>query len=292
MGKRIKCNRIVSLVLATIMMVSVFAVSVPQQAQAAGDLKFKNGKGKSTVTISDAECTAATNKTTYIKFTPKVTGYVTFKLTNASSVMNAVGYITLCNNKKKPIGHKNEPYLTVDPDSWAYTRTYGVRKGKTYYLAVLSEGGVKITANIKATSKSTANSRKKAKNLNPGKKVNGVIIAGENKVDWYKVNVKKQRPISIRLSVKTSGAAGTLNGFNGNIDGIRYTFCEKNGTPWNGGTYDAYARMTQPVVSYSYQMKNPDTGVISGIATGTYYIKVERHNNVSSGQYTLSWKYK
>ena len=294
MGKRIKRNKIVSLVLTAFMIVSVFAVSIPQQAEAAGslNLSFKNGKGKSTVTISDRECTEATNKIAYITFKPKVTGYITVKMTNSSSVVNAVGYITLCNNKKQPIGHNNEPYMTVDPDSWSYTRTYGIRKGKTYYFAVQSTGGVKLTANIKATSKSNANSRKKAKNLNSGKKANGVIIAGENKVDWYKINVKKQKPISIRLSVKTSGASGTLSGFNGNIDGIRYTFCDKNGKPWNKGNYDDYARMTQPTVSYLYQMRNPYTGATFGIEKGVYYIKVERHTKVSSGQYTLSWKYK
>ena len=290
MGKRIKNNRIVSLVLAAIMMVSVFAVSVPQQAEAANELKFNKGKGKSTVTISDEDCTYFTEEISYIKFKPSVTGYITVKMTNASSIANASGYITLCNNKKKPIGRVNERYQTSANNSWVYTRTYGVRKGKTYYLAVNSEGGVKITANIKSASKSTANTRKKAKNLNANKKANGVIIAGENKADWYKINVKKKKKVSVNITAKTNGATVEGNYIRGIRDGIKFSFYEKKGKPWSSDAYD-YACMAGPG-GITFSMKNNYTGATSGIDTGIYYIKVERYTNTSSGFYTLSWKYK
>ena len=61
-----KSNKIVSLVLAAIMMVSVFAVSTPEQVQAAGELSFK-GSGTSTVAITDDECAYVTGKENFIK---------------------------------------------------------------------------------------------------------------------------------------------------------------------------------------------------------------------------------
>ena len=292
MGKRIKRNKIVSLVLTAFMMVSVFAVSIPQQAEAAGslNLNFKNGKGKSTVTISDRECTGATNKIASIQFKPKVTGYITVKMTNASSVRDAAGFMYLCNNKKKAISHKKEQYETNRSQSWFYTRTFGVRKNKIYYLAVESRGGgVKVTANIKAASKSNANTQGKAKNLNPGKKVNGVIIAGENKADWYKFNIKNKKMIRVSLSAKTNGAVAGQG--DGDFSGIKYTVYKSDGkklgddyaSPSTNSTWSEYFKRI-------YYNGYPTTQT-TGLDTGTYYIKVERHKNTSSGFYTLSWKY-
>ena len=195
-----KSNKIVSLVLAAIMMVSVFAVSTPEQVQAAGELSFK-GSGTSTVAITDDECAYVTGKENYIKFKPSKTGYVTVTIKNNSTAASggAAGFLTFCNGSKSPLGQNQEYFDTIGEGSRYYTRTYGVKKGKTYFFKIKSVGGVKITAKAVSVKKGTNNSRSKAKTLGKNKTAKGVIIAGENKADWYKIKVTKRQQVKMRI---------------------------------------------------------------------------------------------
>lgn len=287
-----KCNKIVSLVLAAIMMVSVFAVSTPEQVQAAGELSFK-GSGKSTVAISDDECTYVTGKETYIKFKPSKTGYVTVTLKNNSTAASggAAGYLTFCNGNKSSLGQNREYYDTVGEGSRYYTRTYGVKKGKTYFFKIESVGGVKVSANVVSAKKGTNNTKSKAKSLGKNKTAKGLIIAGENKADWYKIKVTKRQQVKINYNVKTNGAqysSEIVSCYNG----LKIALYQKNGKPFaDGSNYYALANIENPKdVDGPYYLYNSYTYKKSGIDPGTYYIKVERYNKTSSGYYTIKWK--
>lgn len=287
-----KSNKIVSLVLAAIMMVSVFAVSTPEQVQAAGELSFK-GSGTSTVAITDDECAYVTGKENYIKFKPSKTGYVTVTIKNNSTAASggAAGFLTFCNGSKSSLGQNQEYFDTIGEGSRYYTRTYGVKKGKTYFFKIKSVGGVKITAKAVSVKKGTNNSRSKAKTLGKNKTAKGVIIAGENKADWYKIKVTKRQQVKINYNVKTNGAQysnGTVSYYNG----LKIALYQKNGKPFaDGNNYYALANVKNPKdVDGPYYLYNSYTYKKSGIDPGTYYIKVERYNRTSSGYYTIKWK--
>ena len=292
-----KCNKIVSLVLAAVMMVSVFAVATPQQVEAAEDLSF-NGKGTSTATISDEECWGATKEANFIKFKSNVTGYITIKISNNSSVVSggAYGYITFNKSKTSALGQTREYFDTSESATRYYTRTYGVKKGSTYYFKVESMGGVKVKATVTSLKKGSNTSRGKAKTLKEGKTATGVIIAGDKTVDWYKIKLTKKQKLKLTYSAKTNGAvlssSGTSIYYN---NGIKFTLCASNGKPFVSGSnnYDlANLKVSKDSTSYYIEetRNGIPTGRTFGIDPGTYYVKVERYNKTSSGYYTLKWK--
>lgn len=292
-----KCNKIVSLVLAAVMMVSVFAVATPQQVEAAEDLSF-NGKGTSTATISDEECWGATKEANFIKFKSNVTGYITIKISNNSSVVSggAYGYITFNKSKTSALGQTREYFDTSESATRYYTRTYGVKKGSTYYFKVESMGGVKVKATVTSLKKGSNTSRGKAKTLKEGKTATGVIVAGDKTVDWYKIKLTKKQKLKLTYSAKTNGAvlssSGTSIYYN---NGIKFTLCASNGKPFVSGSnnYDlANLKVSKDSTSYYIEetRNGIPTGRTFGIDPGTYYVKVERYNKTSSGYYTLKWK--
>ena len=68
-------HRVLSMLLTAAMVVTLFTVAAPTEAQAAG-LSFK-GKGTSAVTITDDQCydmIGGSYTTNYIKYKPSVTG--------------------------------------------------------------------------------------------------------------------------------------------------------------------------------------------------------------------------
>lgn len=281
-GKKL-WNKVVSFVLTMAMVFSVFVVATPEEVKAAS-LSFK-GKGKSSVTISDSESYDASGygymKANWIKFKASQTGYITVKMSSASEVENPQGYLTFCDNKKKALGKNREYWSTNRDDSEYYTRTYGVKKGKTYYFKVESTSGVKVTASVTKLNKGKNTSKKKAKTISAGKKVKGVIIAGEKTVDWYKIKVNGNQRVKLTYSAKTNG--------DNDYNGIKVTFCKSNGSKFLSNSSDWVSVMT-PSSWSKYYRKNSVTGAESGLTAGTYYVKVERYNKTSSGQYTLSWK--
>lgn len=276
-------KKAVSFMLAAMMVFSVFVIPSTEEVEAASTLQFK-GKGKSSVTIADKDC--ATNsgnlRTHYIKFKAGATGYVTVKMTNASKdYAYTAGYLTFCNGKKKALGQTKEVWNTNYDAQPYYTRTYGVKSGQTYYFKVQSAAGVKITANLTPVRKGKNTSKAKATSLKSGKKVNGLIIAGDSKADWYKISVKGNKRVQLNYSAKTNG--------DDNKNGIKVTFCKSNGKRFLSNSYDWVTPFTPSSWSKFYR-QNKYTGQQTGLESGTYYIKVERYNKTSSGAYTLSWK--
>ncbi len=279
-----KMNRILSLLLAMVMVVGVFVVPTPDEVSAATKSYAFESKKASSVTIKDADCYTSSGavKANYIKFKSGFTGYITLKMSNASKVSNyTAGYLTLCNSKKKSIGATREVWSTQYDDSKYYTRTYGVKKGQTYYFKVEAAAGVKIKTAVKAVSKKYT-SQKKAKTLKAKTTVGGVIIANDKTADWYKISVPANKRVKITVAAKTNGDDDNT--------GIKATLMKSNGKPFKTGAY-CYASVVTKSDWCKYLRKD-QYGNQYGISDkkGTYYIKVERLNKSSNGYYTVKWQ--
>lgn len=281
-------NRVASLMLAVVMMVGIFSAVSPQQAEAATRAKSFKSTGKSAVVIKDSECLNKNGQKNvhWIKFKAGVTGYVTISISVKSSKKRAsVGVITLCNKSKKTIGHKNEAWQTNFPYKYGYERTYGVKKGQTYYFKVSCSAGTKLKATVKPVKKSTANSRKWAKNIGKKKTVTGVIIAGEKKADWYKIKLTKKQILKITSATLTNG--------DDEYAGLKVSFYDSKGKLFfNYGPGKQSVNFLSPLSprdNAQYCLRNR-YGYTFGINPGTYYVKVEGYNKYSSGYYTLKWQ--
>lgn len=280
-------HRALSMLLTAAMVVTLFTVAAPTEAQAAG-LSFK-GKGKSVVTIKDSQCyNAKTGKivVNYIKYKPSVTGTVTLKFDCSSSYSNSsMGYVTFCDKNKKTIGQKEEVWRNDYSGKIYNTTTYGVKKNTTYYFAVQCNAGTKITATTKAIKDSSASSKSKAKTLSKGKKVTGVITYGDSKADWYKIKLDKGAKLELSYLAETNGT-NEKNGF-------KITFYNKDGKVFsgtsNGKKVSAISNVTRLYPKDGWYISLGSGGTKFDLPSGTYYIKVERMSKASSGSYTLKW---
>ncbi|MCM1257230.1 MAG: hypothetical protein NC307_05200 [Roseburia sp.] len=280
-------KRVASLALAVVMMLSVLVVVDPQEVSAS-EMSIK-GSGTQTVKITDEDlynefAATGTLSDVFIQFKAAKTGYVTFKMTNNSSeVAYTNGYVTLCDKNKKAISSRD---MFQDQDSGAAynTVTYGVKKGTTYWLKVeLYQLGTTIKADFKSQSKSSANSKKKAKNLGKNKEAKSIMIANENKADWYKIKLTKSQQLKLTFNVKTNGTS--------KYDGVKFSLYKSNGkTLFTSNAYDYISRYYSGKGTVTYYMSKKGSSKKYGIPKGTYYVKAERANKTSSGYYTLKWK--
>lgn len=282
-------KRVASLALAVVMVLSVLVV-VDSKEVSASEKSIK-GSGTQTITITDEELlneyvTTGTLDYVYIKFKPSKTGYVTFKMSNASTQASYTnGYVTLCNSKKGLIS--TQDFFTDQQSGSVYNNvTYGVKKGTTYYLRldidVRDSLGTTVKAEFKSQSKSSANKKSKAKNLGKSKTAKGIMIANENKADWYKIKLSKSQQLKLTFNVKTNGV--------GKYDGVKFSLYKSNGKLFTSDAYDYISRYYSGKGSVTYYMTKRGSSKKYGIPKGTYYIKAERANKTSSGYYTLKWK--
>ena len=279
-------HRALSMLLTAAMVVTLFTIAAPAEAQAAG-LSFK-GNGKSTVKITDSKCWVSNTKmaVNYIKYKPSVTGTVTLKFDCNSSYSNSsLGYVVFCDKNKKAIGQKDEIWRNDYSGKIYNTTTYGVKKNTTYYFAVRCNAGTKITATTKAVKDSSASSKSKAKTLSKGKKVTGVIAYGDSKADWYKIKLTQSAKLELYYLANTNGT-NEKNGF-------KITFYNKDGKVFsgnnNGKKVSAVSKVTRLYPEDGWYISLGSGGTKFDLPSGTYYIKVERMSKASSGSYTLKW---
>lgn len=203
-------------------------------------------------------------KELYIKYQAKAAGYVTITPKVGS------GYVTLCNSKKKDLS--GQKTLNVS-SSYASNKkvTYGVVKG-TYYIKVKTYDD-QFSLNIKLTkiSESSGSSKKKAKTIAVNKTRKGTIVAGNNKVDWYKFKLTKSSKVTINVSGATDGS-------------FKITVYKGNSSKGYTYLYDDFSAKLQSVKQFS--------STRTKFAKGTYYIKVERYYAKSSGYYSIKWQKK
>ena len=215
----------------------------------------------------------------FIKIQPKKTGIITFKDDFSH------GYsIVLCNAKKKIISVGNNygspgDFLSWDSGyKWQTFINYGVKKGKTYYIKL--RGGSKERADLQTgtpyigTVKWTnaavkpaksGKSKKKAATLKKGKKVKGLIVAGDKTSKWYKIK-SNYKQTKITCSAKSCNGAIVAE--------VRY----KSGGKWQKLNFKGVrGSKARSMVMYSTKKKN------------TYYVRVHPDKK-DTGLYYLSWK--
>ena len=167
--------------------------------------------------------------------------------------------ITLCNSKKKAIS--TAVYTGYNP-------TFGVKKGKTYYIRVAASYNSDGIYALKVTNSTVLDKSGKKKTratlLKRNRTKKGTIVASENRTDWYKFRLTKKK--KVRITVK--GAT------NNRIKIAVYRGNKRIGS----------------VGSFSYLNKGVKMTSIGKWTKGTYYIKIYRGSKNSSGWYSVNWK--
>lgn len=266
-----KIKNFVATILAFAMMISVFSASAPTKVQAA-DMSFK-GKGTSTLILTGNE----TLPQYYVKFKAGVTGTITLTFANTSKGF-AEGEMQLLNGKKKPLTSMEE-WRSVGPE-YHVTKTFGVKKGKTYYFWFEAGNDVQVKASVKAVKKYNCNSMKKAKTIKKGKKVTSVLIAGEKKSDWYKVKLNKRTHLRLIIEAITNGeSADALHIMNGDGPQFKISFYDSKGKPLKI-EYGSCIMTT-------WERRQ---GISIVAPKGTLYIKMQDNSGETSGQYSILWK--
>lgn len=213
---------------------------------------FYNGGDR---TISNGQMVVVGQKdaqTNYFKYKAIKTGYLRVEGDTSSS------RVAICNSSKKALS--GDTYFRQFP-------TYGVTKGKTYYIRIQSGSsslGYRFKINNAGISEKSGKSRAKAVNVKRGKTVKGTIQAGSSQADWYKFKLTGKKKVTINLTTGSNDALKVI--------------VYKGGKQVGNGSRTIYNNATGRLYSTTKWSK------------GTYYIKVQRANKNSSGYYTLKWK--
>ncbi|MCI9596858.1 MAG: hypothetical protein HFE75_06080 [Firmicutes bacterium] len=154
---------------------------------------------------------------------------------------------------------------------YPYPMTFGVQKGKTYYLIVDFEhipmgGPNRIRLVNSAVKEKSGISRKKAVSVKKNKTVQGYILPGKKTGDWYKVKVTKTRKVKFFVSNRFS-------------DQCYFDIYNKKGKKLK----------TKQKISKTDGSVRSKTKYVR-LTKGTYYIKVYNKTKGDSGAYELKWK--
>lgn len=220
--------------------------------------------------------------TTLFKITADKTGYlyitdykIMYKsLTNQDYADgdNMYGYISLLDSNKKALTSMKddwyEYYSNSDSSSnWMKYLVYGVKKGSTYYIRVndSSYGNYNyynMSYYISGVNNKSGASKSKAKTLKKGKYVEGSLVAGSSRTDWYKYKKTKSKVVIYLKPIIT------------NYD-VNITVYQRGKS-----VYHTFGR--GDTVNYKY--------TFTSNMKGTIYIKMSRNNKYSSGYYKIKIK--
>ena len=261
-----------SLMLAVVMIFSVITV-FPQDVNAMD--KPLPGKNGGVVSISDDE---ASSDIIMIPFTASADGYLQVVFSNNTTRYNySVGLAQLYDSNKSTALSKSFEYNTNSTVKGFYSEYYGVKKKKTYYIAVLASGGVNVSVQFKKLKDKGATKEKKACNIKKGNKgVTGVITAGTTTAHWYKFTMPKVQKLNCKITPWcTDSLTFTIKG-----PGLRG---KQSGT--------IIGRYSDSMNNYlRYWGKPYPLTTNSAIRGGTYYVSVKPATRQATGYYKISWK--
>lgn len=199
------------------------------------------------------------------KFTATKSGYVSVDYVPSTEF--EATFSLLDQNKKR----LSNPYGRWADIWYPYPLTFGVQKGKTYYLRTALDmppqdrpNRIRLT-NSEVKEKS-GTSRKKAVSVKKNKTVKGYILPGKKTSDWYKVKVTKTRKVKFF---------------------VRNRFSDQC-------YFDIYNKKGKKLKT-KQKISKTDGGVRSKtkyvrLTKGTYYVKVYNKTKGDSGYYDLKWK--
>lgn len=199
------------------------------------------------------------------------TGLVTINIKFDKEDLQSARF-TLLNSQKKPITDQAGVYTEKDEKgtySNELNQFYALTKG-TYYVKVDARGGlhtIKYTLS-NVTDKSGASLGKAAAIKVGGSAVSGICTNADKKtkVDWYKFTLSKEKAIKVSIDSKVDGK-------------LMAEVCDSKGnTVWYGSFY-LYSGIQSKEVESSGKWSK-----------GTYYIKVYKTDEKSSGSYSIKVK--
>lgn len=271
-------HRVASLMLAVVMVFSVIVV-MPKDVRAA-NMTLPAGGG--TVTITDEQSYIISGEEAVITYTATKDGSLQLTFSNATQIKQspisgyAWGEATLCNAGGTPISAKFT-YDTSDTRAGFYSDIYGVKKGTTYKIRVLSAGGVTVSAKFTAIKSNLNKNFKKGKavNLKRKKQTDGVIQSGTTNTHWYKFKLTKAQKINIGITPKLTG-------------GVKVTI---TGPGVKKGTFQVDCRYSSGGDYYlGWWGKRRAFSTSGKVKPGTYYIQVKPISRTCGGSYKINWK--
>lgn len=222
---------------------------------------FYNGEDKS-LTNKTFSCTGNSNaeNPVYYKISVPKTGSITI---NTESEYTA--YVTLLDSSKKTIS--NEASTTYANN---YSACFAVTKG-TYYIKVNTTSETyRLKYTFKAITDASGTTKAKAVNLTPGKTYTGVVLTSDKtgKVDWYKITLSKSQKVDITFTGSVSSGEIAVEFYG------------------SGLTESITDSITTVNEDRSF---SSETGTSTKLPKGTYYIKVSKAANKTSGFYNIKF---
>lgn len=210
------------------------------------------------ISIAENEDYVHTKQYTWCAYKAPDHGYITITAGNGASA--AAGNIRLYDSKKQTALSGNFSYHTAGE----CMVTYGVKKNTIYYIQINAQGAAVFNCKFTKIKENSGSKKSGAKFLKKKQLAKGILEAGSQKADWYKIKLTKKQVLNFYYSGKTNGK-------------IRFTF---------SGIYlktsKRYVTRGGEAVNRAYSAERVQPGI--------YYVKIEPANVTSSGYYTLKWE--
>lgn len=269
---------VMRLLVAVMVMVSaVLTMGQSAEAKDMDSIGYLTPEGSTVLNWTEEESLA--QEFIYMPFQVKKDGYVTFTVNNTPENAGETfrGTWFLCNSAKKEITS------TGDCGFWEEDKmTLAVKGGNTYFLKVkCSDEEIVIDHQYQEVNDKSGNKKSKACRLAKNKKAEGLLMAGESKVDWYKITLTKKQVLKITVAQKSYRGLGmkVYDSKGEEVYGLDYWKVSSSDTLEDP---DTLSSLNAPGVGKSKFKKLPK---------GTYYVKIYGNKEAKCcGYYSLKWK--
>jgi biopolymer transport protein ExbD len=224
------------------------------------DDTITSGKGKYVTLVDDKDVN-------YYQFSLKQDGAV--------KVYTTYGNGTKCDAQVEVCQKAGGSYKTVAKlDSTVEGSVVGLAKG-TYYIKLKGEASYySLKYDLTVSSDKSGSSKQKAAALKLGTAAKGVITVQDkaSKADWYKIKLTKNQSVTLSLSGDVTGI-------------VSLEFYDSSDIFWGGLIISEYTKDDSTVpylVSVDAKGKK--------LPKGTYYMKVTKDKNATSGSYSVKIK--
>ena len=179
------------------------------------------------------------------------------------------GYITVIASdpKNKMVLYDSKKKRLTESTIAKYGVTYGVPKGKTYYIKVWSpaseDGGYTLVTKNRKISEKSGSSKSNAVEIKKNNTIKGTMETGVKRSDWYKIRLTSKQSVELAWKARTN---------------------EK----MKLAIYQGSRKIDTKTLTYadaSYKLKS-----VGKWPKDTYYLKVYTDTEKSSGWYILRWK--